>query len=42
LELLDQVPATANLRIVDFENKVRFGMNFINHRGRYERLVHMN
>jgi hypothetical protein len=33
------VPATANLTIVDvemvdYENKVRFGMNFINHRGR--------
>jgi hypothetical protein len=41
------VPATANLTIVDvemvdFENKVRFGMNFINHRGRYGKVVHMN
>jgi hypothetical protein len=41
------VPGTANLTIVDvemvdFENKVRFGMNFISHRGRYGRVVHMN
>jgi hypothetical protein len=41
------VPATANLTIVDvemvdFENKVRSGMNVINHRGRYGRVVHMN
>jgi hypothetical protein len=37
------VPATASLTIadvemVDFENKVRFGMNFMNHRGRRVRL----
>jgi hypothetical protein len=47
LELLKSVRATANLTIVgvemvDFENKVRFGVNFISHRGRFGKVVHIN